>query len=616
MVGVRCIHTLPVHLGACQAHSYRGTPGAMDVGGAGLARATFLTDDEGEVIMRSPSFLHCRVPGYLMLMGVLLGVCSMPRAEVAGPWPEAGAGAIPATVEKLVIAFDGWGGDVLDPWQYLGTGLLQSYLNLRLMHRDENMQVVPLWATAWQQTPEGVALTLDPQARWQDGTPATAEDLKTNLEALMGQYAPEFKGTPRTAHIQKVVEKIQVIDTHHILIKTTSPDPTFLPTIGGANYHLVWYGPSAYIKKVGHDGYVKQPMGGGPYKIKEFKAGDRIVWERWEDFWGHMPYWKKPQHRIMEWLQVPDDAARYAMLKGKQADMVVNIPYAIAKDMPRSESGQRGVNPQKGSVWTQTMQASGKMQITFDAEFIIKEQLAGWEALQKDPTLHPKVREALELAIDKRAIVHNFHYGFTALNHSLYSLKSFGWRREQAEKMTPYDPKRAKELLREAGYPDGFATTIHFGVFTGRPGQAEALEAIASFWQDIGVTLTIVQHDPTEFYTRLNRPDRAYRPMTLVTWGRQENGEYLAEQAASAIGARSVYNDRTNALQQELAHTLDETQRLRLMAEIEDEVLRNRWIIPLYDASTVFGYTDRVAAHPMPALGAHFLDLQRIILKK
>jgi peptide/nickel transport system substrate-binding protein len=588
----------------------------MDVGGAGLARATSLTDDEGEVIMRSPSFLHCRVPVYLMLMGVLLGVCSMPRAEVAGPWPEAGAGAIPATVEKLVIAFDGWGGDVLDPWQYLGTGLLQSYLNLRLMHRDENMQVVPLWASAWQQTPEGIALTLDPQARWQDGTPATAEDLKTNLEALMGQYAPEFKGTPRTAHIKKVVEKIQVIDTHHILIKTTSPDPTFLPTIGGANYHLVWYGPSAYIKKVGHDGYVKQPMGGGPYKIKEFKAGDRIVWERWEDCWGHMPYWKKPQHRIMEWLQVPDDAARYAMLKGKQADMVVNIPYAIAKDMPRSESGQRGVNPQKGSVWTQTMQASGKMQITFDAEFIIKEQLAGWEALQKDPTLHPKVREALELAIDKRAIVHNFHYGFTALNHSLYSLKSFGWRREQAEKMTPYDPKRAKELLREAGYPDGFATTIHFGVFTGRPGQAEALEAIASFWQDIGVTLTIVQHDPTEFYTRLNRPDRAYRPMTLVTWGRQENGEYLAEQAASAIGARSVYNDRTNTLQQELAHTLDETQRLRLMAEIEDEVLRNRWIIPLYDASTVFGYTDRVAAHPMPALGAHFLDLQRIILKK
>jgi hypothetical protein len=80
------------------------------------------------------------------------------------------------------------------------------------------------------------------------------------------------------------------------------------------------------------------------------------------------------------------------MLKGKQVDMVVNIPYAIAKALPRSESGQRGVNPQKGALWTQTMKASGKMQITFDAEFVIKEKLAGWEALQNDPTLNPKVR--------------------------------------------------------------------------------------------------------------------------------------------------------------------------------------------------------------------------------
>ncbi len=566
--------------------------------------------------MPSQPFLRSQMLVYVVLVLVACWGAGMPRAGAAGAWPEAGTGNIPVTVDKLVIAFDGWGGDVLDPWQYLGTGLLQSYLNLRLLHRDENMQVVPLWATDWKQTPEGVFLTLDPKATWQDGTPATADDVKANIEALMGQYAPAFKGTPRLAYMKKAVEEVQVIDPTHVFIKTRSSDPTFLPAIGGANYHLVWFGPSAYLKQVGHEGYVKQPLGGGPYKIKEFKAGDRIVWERWEDFWGQMPYWKKPQHRSMEWIQVPDDAARFAMIKGKQVDMVVNIPYAIAKALPRSEAGQRGVNPQKGVLWTQTMKASGKMQITFDAEFVVKEQLAGWEALQQEPTLNPKVREALELAIDKRAIVDNFHYGFTALNQSLYSLGSFGWRREQGEKNSPYDPKRAKELLREAGYPDGFATTIHFGVFTGRPGQPEALEAIASYWQDIGVNLTIVQHDPTEFYTRLNRPDRAYRPMTLVTWGRQENGEYLAEQSASDVGSRAVYNERTNALQKELANTLDEAQRLRLMAEIEDEVLRNHWIIPLYDASTVFGYTDRVAAHPMPEFGAHFLDLQRIILKK
>jgi ABC-type transport system substrate-binding protein len=104
--------------------------------------------------------------------------------------------------------------------------------------------------------------------------------------------------------------------------------------------------------------------------------------------------------------------------------------------------------------------------------------------------------------------------------------------------------------------------------------------------------------------------------MTLVTWGRQENGEYIAEQAFSAGGSRAVYNDRTNALVKDLTSTVDEAKRLRLMAEIEDEALRNRWIIPLYDAGTVYGYSDRVLAHLVPEFGAHFTDLNRIILRK
>jgi hypothetical protein len=75
-----------------------------------------------------------------------------------------------------------------------------------------------------------------------------------------------------------------------------------------------------------------------------------------------------------------------------------------------------------------------------------------------------------------------------------------------------------------------------------------------------------------------------------------------------------LYNDKTNALVQELSRTLDEPKQLELLAEIEEEALRNFWTVPLYDASAVYGYTDRVQAHPMPEFGAHFLDLNRIVL--
>jgi ABC-type transport system substrate-binding protein len=66
---------------------------------------------------------------------------------------------------------------------------------------------------------------------------------------------------------------------------------------------------------------------------------------------------------------------------------------------------------------------------------------------------------------------------------------------------------------------------------------------------------------------------------------------------------------------QELSQTLDQEEQLKLLAQIEDEVLRNHWIIPLFDASAVYGYTDRVLEHPMPEFGAHFLDLQRIVVR-
>jgi ABC-type transport system substrate-binding protein len=180
-----------------------------------------------------------------------------------GGFPQAGVDGVPAEVEQLTVAFDGCGGDVIDPWQYFGTGMLQSYLNLRFLHRDQQMQVVPLWATAWRQVNEGIYFPLNPKAKWQDGTPATAEDLKANVEALMGKYAPAFKGTPRIGQFKRVVHEVQIIDPHHVLIKTEMPDPSFFSLVSGANYHQVWFGPSEYLKKGGHEGYIKRPRHSG-----------------------------------------------------------------------------------------------------------------------------------------------------------------------------------------------------------------------------------------------------------------------------------------------------------------------------------------------------------------
>jgi peptide/nickel transport system substrate-binding protein len=526
--------------------------------------------------------------------------------------PQARAGA-PASVNMLTIAMDGWGSDMIDPWEYPQPSFIQSYLNLRLITRDEYMQVQPLWAIEWSQNEQGIDLELHPRAICQNGEPATAEALKVNLEGIMGRIEG-FKGGLFAAKLRGALEAFEIRGEHHLFIKTKTPDPGIFPIIGGANYHQQWYGPAEYLSKVGHEGFVKKPVGCGPYKIKEYKPGDRVVFERWEDFWGDYPYWNKPQHEHMEWLKVPDGAARFALLKSKQVDMATTLPYPLAKDLPRSEDVQRGVNPEKGPLWTQTLKANGKMQVAFDLEMALKEGKADPAKWGNDPTLNPKVREALALAIDKQAIL-DTGYGFLQPNESVYSLGSFGWQGERAERRAPYDPERAKKLLAEAGYPNGFETTAHFAEFAGRPNQREAMDIIASNWKAIGVTVKVVEHDPFKYYADQDAGKRAYLPINEWTWGRQENGIFMAQIAYSSSGFRSLYNERTDALVQELSRTLDEPKQLQLLAEIEEEVFRHHWIVPLYNASVAYGYTDRVLQHPMPEFGAHFLDLNRIMLR-
>ena len=157
--------------------------------------------------------------------------------------------------------------------------------------------------------------------------------------------------------------------------------------------------------------------------------------------------------------------------------------------------------------------------------------------------------------------------GFLAANKSIYNQESYGWRKGRAEQPAPYDPARAKQLLAEAGYPNGFETTAHFAEFPGRPNQREAMDIIASNWKAIGVNVKVIEHDPSKYYADQDAGKRAYLPINEWTWGRQENGIFLAQIAYSSSGFRSLYNERTDALVQKLSQTLDQEEQLKLLAE-------------------------------------------------
>ncbi len=553
---------------------------------------------------------------------------AMPADTAAAPTAVPTAAAAPtdvppseSSVGTLTVAVDGWGSDLINSWEDTQPSFLRDYFSTRMLTRDENMVVQPLWVTEWEQSADGILMQLHPDAGCQNGEPLDAEAMQINLEALLGNEEG-FSGSFLGASLDSLIDSngYEIRGDRELFMGTDSPSPAGWAILHGANYHQIWFMPPDYLREVGHDEYVRNPVGCGPYELTEFNPGDSVTFTRWDDFWGNYEYYKPPQHEILEIIKVPEATTRFAQLTAGDVDMALNLPYPIAKDMERSEDGTRaGINPGSGGLWTQTLGANGKMQVAFDLEFALKEMKddgtfkADPAAWGDDPTVNVKVREALELAIDKQAIL-DTGFGFLLPNQSICSKGSFGWRESQ-DFLSEYNPEKAQQILNEEGVGDGFSLEAHFGEFTGRPNQKEAMDIIASNWKDIGIDLKVNEHDPFTYYSSGDSGKREYQSVNEWSWGRQEHCSVLVNLAYSSSGFRNEYNDETDALNEELQNTSDEARQLEIMARVDDIALENHWIIPLYDASAVYGYTDRVLEHKQPPFGAHFMDLQRIILR-
>ena len=547
---------------------------------------------------------------------------AVPTAASAPTSAPATTGDYPESVGKLTVAADGWGSDLVNTWEDTQPSFIRDYFVPRLLTRDENMEVQPLLATSWEQDETGIRLTLHPNAACENGERLDAQAVATNLQAFLGNIEG-FTGSFLANTLDGLVDDqaIEIVNDTELFIGTDSASPAGWSILHGANYHLFWFHPPQHLIEVGHDEYVRNPVGCGPYSLSDFNPGDSATLTRWDDFWGDYVYYSSPQHEVLELVKVPEATTRFAQLTAGNVDMALGLPFPIAKDLERSEDGANGAgfNPGSGGLWTQTLGANGKMQVAFDLEFALKElkedgtpkaDPAEWG---DDPTLKVRVREALAMAVDKQSIL-DTGFGFLLPNQSICSKGSFGWRESQ-DFVSEYNPEMAKQILEEEGYTDGFSLQAHFGEFTGRPNQREAMDIIASNWKDIGVDLNVNEHDPFTYYSSGDAGNREYQSVNEWSWGRQEHCSVMVNLAYSSSGFRNEYNDESDALNEELQNTVDSDKQLEIMARVDDIALENHWIIPLYDASAVYGYTDRVIEHRQPPFGAHFADLHRILLK-
>jgi peptide/nickel transport system substrate-binding protein len=277
--------------------------------------------------------------------------------------------------------------------------------------------MTPSLAESWKESPDGKTyeFKLREGLKFHNGDPFTADDVKFSFQRTKGAKI-----------LKEKVREITVVDPYRVRFQLSEPFPDFMAFYGTLTTGAGWIVPRKYVEKVGDDGFKKHPIGLGPYKFVSHTPGIELVMEANETYWRKVPPVKRLVFKV-----VPDPTTRAAMLKRGEVD----VAYML--DAPQALELQR--DPQLRLAFSG---AIGIAAIDF---------LDMWDP--KSPWADKRVRLATSYAIDRRAISEVETLGASKPTGSIIP-RTFEFA--LPIEPHPYDPAKAKQLMADAGYPNGF----------------------------------------------------------------------------------------------------------------------------------------------------------------
>jgi peptide/nickel transport system substrate-binding protein len=354
----------------------------------------------------------------------------------------------------------------------------------------------PSLAESWTMSKDGRTwdFVLRKGTRFHNGDPVTGEDVKFSFERYKGAGAPLFR---------ERVKEVQVVDPDHVRFVLHEPWPDFMTFYGTSASGAAWVVPKKYVEKVGEDGFLKAPVGAGPFKFVSFQPGVELVLEAFDGYWR-----KKPSVKRLVIRGIPDEATRAAALKRNEVDIVYFINGPIAEDVRRTP----------GLTLT-AMRTNGVFFLEFPDQ---------WTA--GSPWADRRVRLAASLAIDRQAINEAESLGFSGITGNFIPRHQEFTLPIDAH---PYDPKRAKTLLAEAGYPNG----LELGEFTAFPPYNSMGEAIVNYFNAVGIRTRLRTMERAAFLSAWR--DKKLRGVFVGATGSAGNASTRIEAFATARGLYS-----------------------------------------------------------------------------
>ncbi|MEB3799392.1 MAG: glutathione ABC transporter substrate-binding protein [Desulfurococcales archaeon] len=399
--------------------------------------------------------------------------------------------ATAATKDTLVIAM---GTDIVtfdlhdasDNPSYMVGRMIYEYL----VDLDQNMKIKPGLATSWDIKDNGSVwiFHLRKGVYFQDGTPFNAYAVKVNFDRLLTHKLK------RSSLFTPFIKEVKVVDNYTVEFDLKKPFGAFL-------YHLA-HGAAAIMspKSIQNGDPKTHPVGTGPYMLEKWVPGDRIVLKANPNYWNKA---KAPKFKEVIFKIVPDDQTRMRLLQSGDVDVALRIPPQYVKELNQTNGITVYVKPTNRVI------------------FIGINNL-------KPPLNDKRVRQALNYAVDKEAIIKSVLFGYGESATSPIAPLTHGYCKAGYYK---YDPDKAKQLLAEAGWKDrdgdgilenAQGEKLHLTLWTPRGryvGDYEMAQAVQQYLQAIGIKVDLQVWEWGSYVKELFKgPNQTNRELFLIGW--------------------------------------------------------------------------------------------------
>ena len=432
----------------------------------------------------------------------------------------------------------------------------------------------PSLAESWSMSKDGLSaeFILRPGIKFHNGDPITPDDVKFSFERYRGGAAKILKDT---------VKEIQLLGPNRLRFVLKEPWPDFPAFYGTFVASAGWVVPRKYFERVGEEGFRKSPIGAGPYKFVSFNPGIELVLEAFEGYWR-----KTPSIKRLVFRSLPDETTRAAALKSGEVDIAFLLSGPTAEDIRRTP-GLRLVAPLLGIFW-----------LDFPDQ---------WDP--KSPWADRRVRLAASLAIDRQALSQAETLGFSRPTGSLVP-RDFEFA--LPIDAPAYDPKRARQLLAEAGHPNGFDG----GEMTPFPPYNSMGETIMGWLQAVGIRTRMRTLERGAFMTSWR--EKKLHGVVLTVSGVSGNAatrleSFVTKNGAFAFGALP----EVDALFRRQAREMDRKKREALLFQMQRILNEQTTQAPVYHLGFPTGLGPRVEdilAHAIP--GFYMSPYEDLKLKK